>query len=60
MLRSPQFLVGLAAGAVVTWFVARRRQAQLIAATPYTTVRLKRRGRLGHGWSGPGGGGSYR
>lgn len=59
MLRSPQFLLGLAAGAVVTWWVARRQQAKLIAGTPYTPKPLTRRGRMGGGWPGPGQG-SYR
>lgn len=59
MLRSPQFLVGLGLGAAVAWWVARRRQAPQIAATPYTQRPLRRMGRRGRGWSGPGQG-SYR
>lgn len=59
MLRSPQFLAGLAAGAAVTWWVARRRAAQLIAGTPYSVIPIRREGRLGRGWSRQGQG-SYR
>lgn len=59
MLRSPQFLAGLAAGAVVTWWVIRRRESQLITAT-FVPKPLTRRGRMGQGWAGGQGGGSYQ
>lgn len=59
MLRSGAFYLGVAAGALVTWMVARRR-GQLIAATPYRPRPLRRSGRIGHGWAGGRGGGAYR
>ena len=59
MLRSGAFYLGVAAGALVTWMVARRR-GQLIPATPYYPRPLKRFGRLGRSWRGGQGGGAYR
>lgn len=52
MIRSPRFLLGVAAGAVATWWVARRRGARVIAATPYQPRPLTRRPRLGANWPG--------
>lgn len=51
MLRSGVFWAGVAAGAVVTWMVAKRR-GTLIAATPYFPKPLRRQGRRGGGWPG--------
>ena len=59
MLRSPAFLLGVAAGAVATWIFAARRGPALIAATPYLVKPIRREGRLGRGW-GQGGAGGYR
>lgn len=53
MLRSGAFWVGVGAGALATWLVARRR-FQLVAATPYYPRNLRRMGRRGAGWSGQG------
>ena len=59
MLKSGAFYLGIAAGALVTWMVARRR-GQLIPATPYYPRLLRRYGRRGQGWAGGQGGGAYR
>lgn len=51
MLRSGAFWLGVGAGALVTWLVA-RRGGSLIAATPYYPKPLRRQGRRGQSWPG--------
>ena len=59
MLREPTFYVGLAAGAVVAWLIARRRD-QLVVGAPHYVKPITRRGRMGQNWPGGRGGGAWR
>lgn len=47
MISSPRFLTGVAAGALVAWWVMRRRAGRLIEINPLIPRPLRRSGRLG-------------